>query len=785
MEITCERCRTRYAADAAPGAGAAPRTPCPRCKHVPGAAAPGALMSTTEKLSCQSCGKPLADAFDEAIGTCAACRAREERQQGPLEIAGTPTPARAAAILAAAAEAEANAPPPGPPSSTRTPLPTTQRTPLPIAPLPEQPALSAERRRSPAVLVVLVGLLLGAAAAGGYLLYEREQERRRLAALPPPIPPAVTEAVEAWRQVHGPSPGNPVDLLLVARKQFARDTPAGYAAAELAYQQAAVVDPNNDAALLGYVQAVALGRDTAIDDATYARAERLAEAMLERTGGSAAAQLATANLLLTRPSQKNVERARALAQRAVELGQDRQKAEALVVVGRCFAATSAALAIQSYEEALKLAPDLLQAVYHRALARAASGELSAAIADLEARLAKDPQHPRALSTLARLFQEVGEVGAARKVLERALAQRADPELSLELAIHSYQLGGRTAEAIASLRSLVKTAGIEPRLGARAHTHLAAAERAAGNREAAARAAAEALRIAPDHAPAHFQAALAALARKDAAAAQVALAGLRGRTGDPALEGVLEGRIHLLDGRPQDALPAFTAAAQADPRRLDASLLAGAVLARSGRRADAIAQVFVAVNGDPARAAPRPLPTEYFVQDGELLRGFEGDLQRLAENADDPMPLVIEGVYRYFLGDHQDADVLFQRAIHLDAASAVSYGYRALIALGQKQQAAATELGGRAAFHGKQIAIARYAHGAALVAAGADPEVARAELREAQGVAASWLSIELRLAELDRRIGNASEARARLQRAVAIDPTYLEAKRLLFELERQR
>lgn len=790
MQITCEKCSTVYAVDEQKVAGKAARTQCPRCRHLqsaaPQAAAP--LMASTEELKCQSCGKPLADAFDEAIGTCAACRAREDSSQGPLDIAGTPTPARAAAILAAAAAAEASAGPPPISSRTplpRTPLPSSTRTPLPIVPLPEQPPLSAERKRSVLLPMMLLGLLLGAGVAGGYLFWKRTQEQQRLAALPPPLAPEVEAAIAEWRATHGANPGNPIDLLQEARRQFARDTPSGYLAAERAYQKAAVVDPNNELALIGYIQSVALGRGEAIDEATFARARQLSKAMLARTKESPAALLAEANLLLARPRERgNLDRARMLGQKVAEKAEGEQKAEALVVIGRCFAATSAGLAIQSYEEALKLAPQLMQAIYYRGQARAALGEVRLAISDFETRLERDPTHPPSLAAMARIYQEVGELTSARKILERA-AKPGEAEPMIELAVHRYQLEGRTAEAIAALRSVARNPAAEPHIRARALAHRAAAERLAGNQDAALQATNEAVKLVPDFAPAHLQLALLAHDRREPDPAYAALKALAGRTGDPGLEGVLTGRTHLLDGKPQEALPAFTEAAKADPRRLDASLLAGAVLARSKRRSDAIAQVFIAVNGDPTRASPRPLPTEYFVQDNELLRGFQGDLQRLAGNADDPMPLVIEGVYRYFLGESQDAEVLFQRATHLDAASSVSYAYRALIAQSRRQLGAAKQLGERAAFHGKQIAIARYANGSAMVANEADPEVARVELRQAQELAPSWLATEVRLAELDRRIGNVDGARGRLQRVIAIDPTYLDAKRLLYALETAR
>src|SRR5690606_1217991 len=131
------------------------------------------------------------------------------------------------------------------------------------------------------------------------------------------------------------STGTSAELLAEGHAQLQKDQRFAYSEAEESFQQALLEDPHSDAAIAGYVQALALGRGTSIDDATFEEAQGLIEAAESRAGRTPPLVLAHANLLLARPRQtQNLDKARQLAELALGGGSDAEKAEAHLVLGR-------------------------------------------------------------------------------------------------------------------------------------------------------------------------------------------------------------------------------------------------------------------------------------------------------------------------------------------------------------------------------------------------------------------------------------------------------------------
>ncbi len=779
--VTSSPRRAPGPAVASPG-GAAPSMPAP---SVPPVQSP---------VGCRECNKPLADPFDQAIGTCEDCRSKAERapQESTAILGGNPDRAQAIdlppleSIDMSGVSAEAPALMPEPRSGTRSSPPRPVSPPVPMAPVSVKQGSGGRG----VLLGVLAVLLLGGGGAAYYFLVMEPQGGSAIAKPaqpppPPPIPAAIQSVLPRWELRYVDLSGNSAERLEEGSKFLAKDQRSAYAEAEEAFQQALLLDPRSDAAIAGYVQALALGRGTTLDKSSFEEARSLIEAAEERAGRTPVLLLAHANLLLARPGQADArEQARLLAEEALGKGTDAEKAEAHLVIGRAYLQTSMGLANQHFESALALAPDLQRVHYHRALAHETAGAYSLALTALKERLEKDPEHWDSLATMARIYLEVGEVEQARKLYEgRAKAHAGDVRALLPLAVLRYQVDGNAGAAIRELRGLLRNRARHPeRELAEVLVHMAAAERMVGNVDAGVKAAEEALQVVKDLPAAHLQLFLAALGRGDEAKAARHLAGFHGKLEDGALEKVLEGRLKLAERKPAEALEFFQEAVRLDGRRGDALLLAGIAAAGAGRRDDAFRFFFQALQTDPLRPTPRPVTTLEFLRAGETLGGMAGSILALSSGSVDVAAPLYEGVLLSHLGRRDEAERLFRQVLELDPNNAGAAAWLSLLSLQRGDAGRARTLGARAVAAGRQQPVAHLAHGLALVQS-KQVEPGKRALRDALTLAPGLLSAEVKLAELEMASSRVS-ARERLVKVAGLDPTYLAAKRLLFILDRR-
>ncbi|QSQ27442.1 zinc-ribbon domain-containing protein [Pyxidicoccus parkwayensis] len=821
---------------APPGGAAAPRTAAPA----------GAPRPAT--VGCRSCGKPLTDSFDQALGICDDCRQRQPASAGAAP-ASAPTPAPTASegmdflppltTLEAGSAAASPVPPEPQPGSRASAAPALGAEPrsnssprIPIStdiipdmgpeprsgPRPAAPSLGAEPRsgarnsgissvrtgtaqiqavgggsgRGRGVLVGALAVLLIGGGAGAWFLYSRHQEDVRRSAqppAPPPVPEAVQAALSRWKLKYLEEltdDATSAGKLAEGQQQLARDERFAYAQAEASFQQALLLDPQSDDAIIGYAQALTLGRGAGMDDATFQEARSLVEAAQARSGHTPPLLLANANLMLTRSREpERMEQARKLAEEllAQPKATDAQKAEAHLVLGRAYLSTSRELARTHFDEAQKLAPDLKRVAYFRALAHESSGEYSLALETLRKRLAAKPDDWDSLAATSRIYQEVGEPGEARKLYEaRVKAAPTELRALLPLAVLRYQSEDNPGAAVRELRALLKNRSrYESPEVAEVLVHLASAQRAANDADGAAKSAEEALQLVKGLPEAHLQVFLVALGRRDATRAREHFAGFQGRMDDAALEKVLEGRLLLLEKKPAEAVERFQEAVRLDSRRLDAQLLAGVASASAKRRDDAFRALNPALQSDPMRLAPRPVATRFWLRPRETLEGMEGAILALAEGPEDPSPLLYEGLLRFHQDALEAAERHFRSVLEVDTNNAGALAYRSLIALRRGNASEAKSLATRAVEGGRQQAIAHLSLGMAL-AESRQVEPAKRSLRDALQLAPGLLSAQARLAELEapqRR----DVARDTLVRVVGLDPSYLPAKRMLYQLER--
>lgn len=779
---------------AAGGAGAAPqsfRPPAPAPAPAPAA--------------CRECGKALNDPFDQAIGTCEDCRSKQAappQDPPPPEDSDAPEGSSSSAsnfelpplesidVSGVASEAPALTlePRSGVRSSPPRPYNSGVSGPQPAAPLMMRTAGSGSGGALKVVLAVVLLLAVGGAAGYYFLVLKPEAETIAAPTLPPapePIPAAIKAVLPRWELKHLDISGSSVERLEEGAKLLAKDQRSAYEEAEEYFQQALLIEPRSDAAIAGYVRAVALGRGTTVDKATFDEALSLIEASEERAGRTPLLLLAHASLLMCRPNDAQlVEQAKALAEEVLTKGIDQEKAEAHLVLGRAYLQTSRGLANQHFDDALALNPTLQRVEYHRALANEAAGSYSLAIAALKARLEKDPEHWDSLSTLARIYLEVGEVEQARKLYEtRAKAQPHDVRLQLALAVLRYQVDGTAPAAVRDLRALLKNRQkYSDRDLAEVLVHLSAAERMAGNMDAGVKAAEESVGLVKDLPAGHLQLLLAALARGDAAKAAAHLPAIQGKIEDPSLDKVLEGRVRLAEKKPAEAQALFQEAVSLDSRRHDALLLSAIAAAQAGRRDDAFRTFFQVLQSDPMRLNPRPVTTLYFVRPGETLAGMNGSVKVLSTSREDVSGPLYEGLLLFHLGDRGGAERELKSVLELDPSNAGASAYMALLSLQRGDTAKARIFAARAVATGRQMPIAHLANGLVLSEA-KQMEPAKRSLRDALTLAPTLLSAEVKLAELELA-SNKDSSQARLMKVVGLDSAYLPAKRLLFTTDQR-
>jgi len=777
MRIVCQKCGATYEMDERLMGVRGVRGQCPNCKYqqtvYPDPTAGGAATG--------------AGGLGEALGT--APRPRTTPSRGvpaglPLDAGAPPSPRRATpSSQRALADDEV-------PRPSRT---TSRPQSLAGAPPRASAGSGYDARQGVAMTATSRVPWLKAAAiaaavlvvGGGATTFAVTAARRAKAN---ETPRAILDVLPRWRLEFTDLKGSRApELLAEGKKRLEEDRPAAYRDAEEAFQRALLLDPRSDEAIAGYGLALALGRGDLVDEDTRREAVALVEAARGRGGETVPELLAQVHLLLARsPDGDDLQRARQLAQRALAVATDREKGEAYLALGRSYVSTSGQLAVHNFDLALRSPSVHPRTHYYRGLAHASVGEFRKAIKDLERRLELDRGQPEALAALAGIYEELGSPDQARQVYLQA--QKQDPEdarIPVQLAVLMYQFEGRAREAAAALKASLKNeARLEREVALDSWVHLAAAERSAGNLDGAAAAGSRALLISKDDAAAHLQLLLVALlrARPDEAAAHLPY--LHGHLDDRALEHVVAGKVAFAQGHFDEAAREYALAAKEDERRVDALLGAGAAAAKARRRGEAEAALLKAVQSDPTRSAPRRPVTRFWLAEGETLDGLDGIVIGLATGQADVMPLVYEGVIRFHQGALGDADRLFARVVEEDGKNTLALSFRALVALERGENGRGMVFAQRASLNGARVAIAHYAFGMALAVRG-ELDEAKKQLRDASALAPHVLASEVRLAELEaRKPGELQVARDRLVRCLALDPSYVAAKRALYALEKK-
>lgn len=740
-------------------------------EEVPTQPVPSQPSNDASVVKCRTCGKPLTDPFDQAIGICDDCRSEVDSSNEPAPPAASVPLARISAprLTAAPALPVAAA---APPAARRTGS----------AAIDDGGGGTGGGRSKVIIAAAAVALLV----AGGAVLAIKNPFRRKppplAARLAPGAEKPIERAVESWRlrYVDDLGDSSSADHLAAGEEHLAKDTGSGYLEAEEEFQKALVLDKSSDRAIAGWVLAMAFGRGSSIEDEMAKVAEELLIAA-ELRGGAGRVFTAHAHLLLARNG--NMNDIKMMAERGKNSPSERDQALALLALGQSMISKNPQYAADSFSQALKLDPKLKRAYLAQSQLLLTLGRYREAVENIEKRLELDPDQWEAADALARTWIEVGDVPKARKVYEQA--RTADPRnfrARLALAILAYQHENNLVEALAQLDAIVADEGkIEVKDLVEALGHRAAAQRLNGELDAAIASAEMAISHKAQDPHVNLQRFLVAIEQGNELDARAQWPFWKGKLGDPALELALEGTLVLLDGQGNDAMRLFASANEKDPRRIDALLLAGASAAKS--KNESRAWEFVLKRGlkaDPRYAGPLSVMARFFVRPQDLLRQARGSFAGLAREADDPNVPMAEGLIAWFSNDFAAAEKHFARVVAADPSSGEGLAFRALLAVRRKDSGNALKLAQKAIAAERQLALTHYALGMALMATN-QFETAKGSFRTAFELEPRLSAARVKLAEIELKQKKPDEARKILTAVLAVDPLYFDAKKALYAL----
>lgn len=735
--------------------------------HTP--AAPSATPQVAG-VKCRTCGKEMTDPFDQALGVCDDCRNKDAEPAPPAPAGPAPTFAQATA--------------PAAPAPSRPALFPSPQTPIggPAAVQNAGRAGSSGPGRGRMIGIVAAAMVLVLVAV--VLVIKKPWVTR---APPMVVRPStgggdsdrpVDAIIQQWRVKYDElEKGSGPRLIDEGDEQLAKDTTNAYADAEESFQQALVLEPGNDRALAGWVLALAFGKPGKVDDATAKAAESML-ATAEQRGSDLRVFVAHAHFLIARSGNPND--IKVLAERGLNSKSANDKALAQLAIGQTILSKNPQQAAENFRQALTTDPKLKRAYFFQAQLAAIQGNYKEATRALERRLELDPDQWEAAEELARLLADVGEIPRARKVLEGARTASRGARPRIGLAMLAYQHSGDLAGAAAELTAVIADAEVARGEKADALVHLAAIQRMQGDLDKASDSVDKSLELAADSVPAKLQQLLVAIEKNQGSNARMDIDALKGRLGDKHFEAVLEGRVLMLEGRNDDAIQLLSATSEADPRRIDATLLAGAAASKAHKTGKA--WEFCLKRGLRADPMSRPVPalTPFFVRPADLLKVAVGSYSSLVADSDeDPSPPLCEGLIAWFSDDLTAADKFFAKVTAIDPKHAEGHAYRALIAARKKDVSGAVRIAGKALDANKGSGLAWLAIAYAQSASNKTDQ-AKISAQEAVKYGPQFLAPKVIIGDAEASAKHGDEARRTLTAVLLADPSYRDAKRVLFK-----
>lgn len=462
-----------------------------------------------------------------------------------------------------------------------------------------------------------------------------------------------------------PSPtGTSSQAVERGRKLMFADNPNAYAAADLAYQEALLLDDKSLPALSGWVQNKAMLDFGRPDVKERKEALDLIDYALEKSPDSPELHRARAFLFY---SLGNNAPALESATRAFELG-DQTDPENLLILGAVHLAAEPELSAKYLKKVLDANPELLLA--NRLLARSSikSGRFREALSFLQKRLKRAPDEFETQRTIAEIYLSVGQVDQAMETYQKILHPKplhAGP--LAHLGRIQSQLLQQPALALKTTQDFLESSQkLSEADQALVLTEQSVALRLLGKRKRAKKVIDDALRRDPTSVAARYA---QAVLEHELGEKESALRHLKAlRTELPQSARVLARMAEV-----QSLVPNFDAAQrdlkralELQPRDLDIVLMLAGLYLYLDNPTQAYEQLELAVGIDPFHDESHRKTTAFF--DGpSLLRITARRIQKSASKfSSNPLTHALQGIVLFRNGSFKKSRTTLLKALELDA-----------------------------------------------------------------------------------------------------------------------
>jgi cellulose synthase operon protein C len=725
---------------------------------------------------CTSCKKSMTDPFDIALGTCDDCRHKVEKATADEPRAPDSDAGRIERVDVNAFSSE-----PSPALELQERAPTKSDAPPASVPKPNISVQSAQRdsAKSKKPLFIALGALVAATGIGLAITKPWVKKAAPTATKINASTKATDGVIDDWSksnpQVKDESKEETTKRLAYAETLLSKDTESAYREAAREFQKVIVAQPNNDAAISGWVLAEAFGAGSKMTPSIKDKAEKLLAAA-EKRGPAPRIFVAHAHLRLAANELADV---KVFADQGKRSPVATERALASLAAGYTLLTKNPLNAESEFREALVLDPKLKRVHLFLADLAITQGHYKEAVAQLEKRLELDADQTTASRQLARLLLDVGERAKAKTVLTNALKQdRSGTRATIDAAVFAYQHENQLDEALATLDGLAVDADVDDDDQIEMQLHRSHILRMKGLWQEAVAAAERTLEKSPDDIDAKFAKILAQLDGGRVSDARLAFDALKPQLAGDVYAAPLEARLLLLEKKPAEAFALFKSLTQENARPLDV-LMAGAAAAQMRKDGSAWELCLKKATTIDLFGSKIESMTRRFIRPIDLGKEIIGSWDKLrADRNEDPNPEMCEGILAWHLQNVAAAEQRFAKVNNIDPQNANAWAYRSLASLERGDTANAQKFSKRAI---GASSVSPWAHlaQAKLLMALKKPDFAKTDADLAMKLMPTLLSARTLAAEVDAINGSKEQALRGLTTVLLVDPNFRPAKRALY------